>query len=57
MAYKLVNFYKWCEHCEHKKKKENEDPCDLCLGETVNEDSTRPLYYSGPTPPDRSKNT
>jgi len=45
MADKFVDFYTYCKACKHKDKNENDDPCNDCLNEPVNEDSHKPWYF------------
>lgn len=42
---KFVLFNKWCKHCVHSEKKENEEPCDHCLEEPINTDSHKPVLF------------
>lgn len=42
---KEVIFAKWCAECAHFALPESEDPCNDCLAEGSNEDSTKPLYF------------
>lgn len=41
----FVEFDKWCQKCEHKDLKDDEDPCNECLAEPVNENSRRPVNF------------
>lgn len=43
--FKEVYFDKYCEKCVNKDTPENEDPCDECLGEPVNEYSHKPVRF------------
>ena len=43
--YKEVRFDKYCKDCKHKKKKENESPCDECLSEPTKLYSQIPVKY------------
>lgn len=43
--YKEVDFETYCETCEHKDLKENFDPCNDCLGEPMNANSEKPVYW------------
>lgn len=45
MAIKEVRFDIWCEKCEFKDLPETEDPCDHCLEDAWNEDSTKPTLF------------
>lgn len=47
--YKEVYFDKYCETCEYKKLKENEDPCDECLSYSANTYSHKPVNYKEKT--------
>lgn len=42
---KEVRFDKWCSKCEHKEMPETDDPCNDCLAQGYNVDSTKPLYF------------
>ena len=44
-GYKEVYFDKYCETCKFKERREDEDPCDECLAETVNLYSHKPVYW------------
>ena len=41
---KFVDFT-LCETCINKDKPESEDPCDVCLANPVNFESTKPIKY------------
>lgn len=41
--YKEVYFDQYCKTCKHFDKMEEEEPCNECLGETVNADSHKPV--------------
>lgn len=43
--YKEVYFDKYCETCEHKEVREDEEPCNECLTETVNLYSHKPVNW------------
>lgn len=43
--YKEVQYSKYCWICKHKNVNENEEPCETCLTEFVNENSKKPLYF------------
>lgn len=45
MATKEVRFDKWCKSCKYRFRKETEDPCNDCLNEPSNENSTKPILY------------
>lgn len=40
-----VYYFEYCKTCKHFDKKEEEEPCDECLGETVNVDSHKPVRW------------
>ena len=40
-----VRFDLWCSKCAYKDNKETEAPCDHCLEEAFNEDSSKPVNY------------
>ena len=42
---KEVLFDKWCKTCKYRFKGEAEDPCNDCLNEPSNNDSTKPIEY------------
>lgn len=44
-GYKEVLFDKYCKLCQHKDKKETEDPCWDCLNEPGNLNSHKPVKY------------
>ena len=44
-GYKEVYFCQYCKSCKYKKLSEHENPCDDCLGESVNTYSHKPVYY------------
>ncbi len=43
---KFVDFKYWCERCKYSNKAECEEPCNDCLSNPVNVESTRPVYWS-----------
>lgn len=43
--YKEVDFLNYCKTCKNKDKKENENPCDECLGTPAKIDSRKPERY------------
>ena len=45
MAKKEVRFDIWCKTCRYRFRKETEDPCDNCLSEPANDNSTKPIEY------------
>lgn len=42
---KEVYFYKYCENCQYRYNKEDEEPCDECLNEPSNTYSHKPVYF------------
>lgn len=38
----IVDFEKYCPECKHYDKKENEQPCDQCLGISARMNSRKP---------------
>ena len=42
---KEVLFNEWCPKCKDAKTDQNKEPCVDCLGEPVNTNSTKPLYF------------
>ena len=38
-------FWMYCKHCKNSGIKDDEDPCDECLGQPYNEDSHKPVNY------------
>lgn len=42
---KEVHFDKYCELCEYRDKKDNEDPCWDCLDTPSNENSHKPIFF------------
>ena len=42
---KEVYFWKYCENCKYYTTDDSEDPCDLCLGNPMNLDSHKPVYF------------
>ena len=38
-------FWMYCKHCKNSCIKDDEDPCDECLGQPYNEDSHKPVNY------------
>lgn len=45
MATKEVNFRVYCPKCQFYPLQETEDPCNECLAQGWNEDSTKPIGY------------
>lgn len=42
---KLVHFHEYCHACTHRNKKENEEPCDKCLGVGARLGSHKPVNF------------
>lgn len=42
---KFVKFDYWCKKCKNEKTDETEDPCNECLANPVNWDSTKPVNF------------
>ena len=47
---KFVDFEKYCKTCKYFKLKKNKNgqepmPCDECLGEPINKNSSKPIFY------------
>ena len=43
--YKIVRFDEYCKKCRYEKLKDDEDPCNECLTNTVNLYSHRPVNF------------
>lgn len=43
---KEVYFDKYCKTCEHRDKRETEEPCDECLKHPVNLGSHKPVKHT-----------
>lgn len=56
MATKEVRFDKWCRSCKYRFRNETEDPCNNCLDNPSNEDSTKPVEYKKSTQKGEVKN-
>lgn len=41
---KMVRYDHWCQSCKNKDTKENDDPCEDCLSNPVNE-TEKPLRF------------
>lgn len=41
-----VDFQKYCPDCKHEKLKENEDPCNECLGIPANQHTDKPVNWT-----------
>lgn len=42
---KIVDFKKYCETCEFKDVKQQDDPCNECLDNPTNVHTTKPVNY------------
>lgn len=42
---KIVDFMKWCPTCRHRDTPEVDDPCNECLAQGWNVDSTKPINW------------
>ena len=42
---KIVNFRLYCPKCEHYAVKQEDEPCNSCLEESVNQYSEKPVNY------------
>ena len=40
-----VQFDYWCPKCIHKDLKETKDPCNECLDNPYNNNSTKPRFF------------
>ena len=45
MASKIVDFHKWCASCKYRDNEAYKDPCNECLNNPSNEDSTKPINW------------
>lgn len=43
--FKEVYFSQYCRRCKHEKNAEDEEPCDECLQNPVNEYSHKPVMF------------
>lgn len=43
--YREVDFEQYCPKCKHEKMEETKEPCNGCLGEPVNHQSSKPTMY------------
>ena len=41
-----VRFDIWCEKCKHHEEYECDDPCNECLAQGWNENSTKPVHFA-----------
>lgn len=44
-GYKEVKFHEYCKTCKHRKKKNNEEPCEECLSEPTNLNTHKSVNY------------
>lgn len=44
-AYKEVYFHEYCKTCKNRQVKNNDEPCDECLSESLNLNTHRPVKY------------
>lgn len=40
-----VMFVNWCKKCVHRNLDEKMDPCNECLEQPYNENTTKPIYF------------
>lgn len=45
MANKIVEFAEYCSTCKYSPLRGEEEPCNECLTNPVNEDSHKPIKY------------
>ena len=45
MANKIVEFSEYCCQCKFSPLKQDEEPCNECLTNPVNEDSHKPVNF------------
>lgn len=45
MNEKEVDFFRYCKQCKFFTTPGYSDPCDECLGQPVNENSKKPVYF------------
>lgn len=55
--FKIVHFDEYCMKCEHRKKKEDETPCDECLSNPANVDSHKPVKFEEKKKEDKKEET
>ncbi len=41
----MVRYDLWCDKCQHKTIKENDEPCEECLDHPINENTERPINF------------
>lgn len=44
---KEVYYDLYCPNCEHKDLSEQDEPCNQCMCNSVQEDSHKPEFYKG----------
>lgn len=44
--FKIVDFHEWCPKCKFWKNREDDDPCEECLGYRANLNSTKPMLWA-----------
>lgn len=42
---KIVEYWKFCEHCKYWDTKANDEPCEECLSNPVNDNSHKPVKW------------
>lgn len=42
---KFVEYHRYCLYCKYRDTKQDEEPCNECLTEPVNEDSHKPVKF------------
>ena len=42
---KEVRFDNWCHTCKYRDKEATDIPCNDCLAQPYNIDSSKPIYY------------
>lgn len=45
MSKKIVEFVEYCNKCKFENLTEEDEPCDECLSNPVNEDSHKPIDF------------
>ena len=43
---KFVQFDIWCKKCKDWKRDETTDPCNSCMADPVNVNSTKPTHWT-----------
>ena len=44
-VYREVDFQTYCPTCKYGQQEEKYDPCNDCLAEAMNADSSKPIYW------------